>query len=127
MKKDRPLHPKKEFGNIRNMVEEIGALYEGKVAVRYRNNPHDKEPVKVTYEEFRDHIRALGTEFISRGYAGKRIVCIGKHTYSWIQCYYATLATASVLIPLDRDWSAEDLCETVKTGEGDIIFCDKAV
>ncbi|MBQ8583464.1 MAG: AMP-binding protein [Clostridia bacterium] len=127
MKKDRPLHPKKEFENIRGMVEEIGSLYEGKVACRYRKNPHDKEAVKVYYEEFRDHIRAIASEYIARGYNGKRIVCLGKHTYSWIQCYYATLATASVLIPLDRDWAKEDLLETVRTGEGEIIFCDKDV
>ena len=122
--KNRALHPKREFENVRAMVEFIGEEYRGKVAYRYRKNPHDKEATLVNYETLRDHVRALGTEFIARGIAGKKIALIGKHTYPWIQTYYASLATGSVLVPLDRDWTKEDLCETVKTGECDYIICD---
>ncbi len=125
--KVKALHEKKEFENIRAMVEEIGTLYEGKVAYRYRINPRDAEPVIVNYDQMRDHIRALGSEIIARGLAGKKIAVIGRHSYPWIQSYYATLATGSVLVPLDKDWTAEDLTETVKTAEGDYIFCDKEI
>ena len=123
----KALHEKREYTTVREMVEDIGVIYNGRVAYRYRNNPHDKEPVCVNYETLRDHIRALATEMIDRGLAGKKIAVIGKHTYNWIQCYYATLCIGSVLVPLDRDWSAEDLCETVKTGECDYLFCDKDI
>ena len=122
--KNRILHEKREFVNVREMVEFIGSEYEGKVAYRYRVNPHDKEPVCVNYETLREHVRGLGSEIIARGLAGKKIALIGKHSYPWIQTYYATLSTGSVLVPLDRDWAKEDLCETVKTGECDFIICD---
>lgn len=122
--KDRVLREKKEYRDMREMVEDIGSIHAGKVAYRYRLNPHDKEPVTVTYDEMRDHIRAFATEIIARGLKGKKICVIGKHTYPLIQSYYATLATGSVWVPLDRDWSAEDLCETVKSGECDFLMCD---
>ena len=122
--KVKALHEKREFANVREMVEDIGARFEGRPAYRYRVNPHDKEAVVVNYETLRDHIRALGSGMIAAGMKGKKIALIGKHTYGWIQTYYATLSTGSVLVPLDRDWSAEDLCETVKTGECDYIICD---
>ena len=125
--KVKALHEKKEYMTIREMVEDIGERYNGKVAYRYRKNPHDKEPICVNYETLRDHIRGLATEMITRGLKGKKIAVIGKHTYYWIQCYYATLSIGSVLVPLDRDWSKEDLAETVKTGECDYIFCDKDI
>ena len=122
--KDRALREKKEYFNMREMVEDIGTIHAGKVAYRYRLNPHDKEPQKVTYDQMRDHVRGLATEIIARGYKGKKICVIGKHTYPLIQTYYAVMATGSVWVPLDRDWSAEDLCETVKTGECDLLMCD---
>ncbi len=125
--KVKPLHEKKEYSSIREMVEDIGEIHRGKVAFRYRVNPHDKEAVCVKYEELRDDVRALGTEFISRAYAGKKIALIGKSSYQWILCYYATMAIGSVLVPLDRDWGAEELCETVKTAEADLIICDKDI
>ncbi len=125
--KVKALHVKKEFENIRAMVEEIGSLYEGKPAYRYRINPKDPEPIVVNYDVMREHIRALGSEIVARGLSGKKIVVIGRHSYPWIQTYYATLATGSVLVPLDKDWTAEDLTETVKKAEGDYIFCDREI
>ena len=125
--KVKALHEKREFENVRHMVEEIGELYGENIAYRYRIKPHDKEAVKVSYTELRSDVRALGSEFIARGLAGKKLVLIGKHTYQWIETYYATLSTGSVLVPLDRDWAKEDLLETVKTAEADFILCDADV
>ena len=122
--KAKALREKREFLNIRDMVEDIGQRFEGKVAYRYRVKPHDKEPIKVTYDEMRDHVRALGTEMIARGLQGKKICVIGKHTYQLIQTYYATMAIGSVWVPLDRDWAKEDLLETVRSGECDYLMCD---
>ncbi len=122
--KAKALREKREFANIREMVEDIGDRYQGKIAYRYRVKPHDKEQVRVTYDEMRDHVRALATEIIARGYKGKKIAVIGKHTYPLIQSYYAVMATGSVWVPLDRDWSKEDLLETVKSGECDLVMCD---
>ncbi len=122
--KVKALREKREFQNIRDMVEDIGTRFEGKVAYRYRVKPHDKEAVTVTYDEMRDHVRALGTELVARGLAGKKICVIGKHTYQLIQTYYATMAVGSVWVPLDRDWAKEDLLETVRSGECDYLMCD---
>ena len=115
------------FANIRDMVEFIGSDYEGRPAYRFRKKPHDKEAVVINYEVLRDDIRAISSEIIARGMAGKKIAVIGKHTYYWILSYYATLATGSVLVPLDKDWSAEDLAVTVKSGECDYVWCDNDI
>ena len=124
MKKVKALREKREYLNIREMVEDIGERYNGRVAYRYRVKAHDKEAVKVTYNEMRDHVRALGTEIVARGLQGKKICVIGKHTYQLIQTYYATMAVGSVWVPLDRDWAKEDLLETVRSGECDFLMCD---
>ena len=122
--KAKALREKREFLNIREMVEDIGERFSGKVAYRYRVKPHDKEAVKVTYDEMRDHVRAFATELVARGLQGKKICVIGKHTYQLIQSYYATMAIGSVWVPLDRDWAKEDLLETVRSGECDFLMCD---
>ena len=122
--KVKKLRERKDYLNIREMVEDIGERYKGKVAYRYRVKPHDNDVVVVTYDEMRDHVRALATEIVARGYQGKKICVIGKHTYQLIQTYYATMAVGSVWVPLDRDWAKEDLLDTVRSGECDLVFCD---
>ena len=57
----KPLHEKREFLTVREMIEDVGERFAGKVAFRYRNNPHDKEPVCVNYETLRDSVRTMLT------------------------------------------------------------------
>ena len=123
----KPIHVKKEYQTVKEMVEDIGTIYNGRVAFRYRNNPHDKEPACVNYETLRDSVRAIASEMLDRGYKGKHIVIIGKHSYSWILTYFATLSIGAVLVPLDRDWAQEDLLDTVKNADASYIFCDSDV
>ena len=125
--KVKALHEKIEYTNIREMVEDIGAKFSGKPAYRFRLNPHDKEAVVVTYDKLRESIRAITTELLAKGFKGKHIAVIGKHSYSWILSYYSVLAADAVLIPLDKDWGADELSETVRTGDVDFIFCDSEI
>ena len=122
--KVKALREKREYLNIREAIESFGEIYSGKIAYRYRVKPHDKDVVKVTYDEMRDHVRAFATEIVARGLQGRKICVIGKHTYQLIQTYYATMAVGSVWVPLDRDWAKEDLLETVRSGECDFLMCD---
>ncbi len=123
--KDKILHEKVEYRLIRDMVEAVGDLYGDKVAYRFRPNPHDKVSTTKSYLELRSDVRALATELLARGYKGKHIVLLGKQSYPWIVTYYATMAMGAVLVPLDKDWGALELSDTVKTADTSVIICDK--
>ena len=122
--KDRILHEKVEYRTVRDMVEAIGDLYGDKIAFRFKPNPHDKEATTKSYTELRADVRGLATELLDRGYKGKHIVVLGKHSYPWIVTYYATMAMGAVLVPLDKDWGALELSDTVKTADTSVIICD---
>ena len=124
MKKVKILHEKREYSNIREAIEEIGDIYKGRVAYSYRIKPSDKEIVKKNYEVLRDDVRALTSEFISMGVYGKHVVLIGKLSYHWILVYYATMAAGGVLVPLDKDWLAQDLADTGAKAHASFVFCD---
>ena len=123
--KDKILHEKVEYKNIREMIESVGELYGEKPAFRFKIKPHDKECVVKSYAALRDDVRALATEFLARDYKGRHIVLLGKQTYSWIVTYFAAMAMGAVLVPLDKDWGAFELSDTVKTADTHAIICDK--
>ena len=125
--KDRVLHEKREFPNIRAMMAEIADMYGDKTAYSYRVKPNDAESQKRSYIELRDDVYALATELMARGYQGKHIALIGKLSYSWVLVYYATMAMGSVLVPLDRDWQAADLADTVKKADADLLIVDEDI
>ncbi len=124
MKPEKKIRERVHYNNIREMIEDVGTRFADRYAYAFKRNPRDKEVIRKTYPELRDDVRALSTEYIKSGYAGKRIVLIAKLTYEWVLTYYAAMCTGSVLIPLDREWKVEDLTATVEKAEGDVIFYD---
>ncbi len=124
MKKTNPIHEKREYSSFREAVEEMGKIYEGKVAYSFRIKPMDKDVIKKNYEVLRDDVRGLTTEMLSRGMKGKHVALVGKLSYHWILVYYAAMCSGCVLVPLDRDWLKEDLASTAERAEISYVFCD---
>lgn len=122
--KKQVLHEKQEYLNIRDLVERSAVMYPDKTAYSFRHNPHDKEIVKVSFPELRDDIRAIGSELLSRGLAGKHCAVIGKCSYTWVRMYFSLLSIGAVIVPLDRDWLAADLAETVSKADVEYLFID---
>ena len=60
----KPLHEKKVYPNVREVIEDIGNLYGERTAFSYRIKASDKVIQKKSYIELRDDVRALATEFI---------------------------------------------------------------
>ncbi|MBR2971319.1 MAG: AMP-binding protein [Clostridia bacterium] len=120
----KPIHEKKEYLTFREAVEDMGQLYSDRVAYSFRIKPSDKEIRKKTYTELRDDVRALATEFITRGVPGKQVALVGRLSYHWIVTYYATLCCGGVLVPLDKEWLAQDLADTGAKAEVSFVICD---
>ena len=122
MNKDM-IHEPRFFDNVRALVEWGAEYYGNDTIYSFRPNPR-ADVVKKSFVEFRDDVRALASELLSMGCAGRHCVVIGKLSYEWAALYYATLSIGGVLIPLDRDWQPEDLAATVERAEAKFLFCD---
>ena len=125
--KSHVLHKKREFRDVRALIEWAGEFYHDRYAFSFRPDPHKPEKTKISFPAMRDDVRALATEFISRGFSKKHLVIIGKNSYEWAIVYYASLAADAVLIPLDRDWGEAELADTVKRAGADFLICDKDI
>ena len=117
------LHEPRKFENVRALVEWGAEYYGNDTIYSFRPNPR-ADVVKKSFIEFRDDVRALASELLAMGCAGRHCAIIGKLSYEWAATYYAMLSIGGVLIPLDRDWQAEDLAATVERAEAKFLFCD---
>ena len=122
--KKTALHERREFTNVRELLEWAGMHYGEKIAYSYRLTPRG-EVEKVSFRQFRDDVRALATELLSMGCNGKKCAVIGKFSYDWAKMYYALLSIGAVVVPLDRDWLAPDLADTAKKAGASFLFCDE--
>ncbi len=124
--KNHVLHEKREFVNVRELVEWAADFYREKTIFSFR--PDVKSDVKkISFIKLRDDVRALATEMLEMGCAGKHCVLIGKFSYEWAATYYAALSIGAVLVPLDRDWHAQDLADTAARADISFLFADEDI
>ncbi len=123
--KNEILHEKHEFANVRELVEWAAEQYGEKCAYSFRLDPRRPEITKVSFQQLRDDVRALASELAAMGCAGKKSALIGKFSYEWALTYFATLSIGGILVPLDREWQATDLADTVKKADAYFLFCDE--
>lgn len=117
------IHEPRYFDNVRALLEWAAEEYSNDTVYSFRPTPRS-EVEKKTFVEFREDVRALASELLAMGCAGRHCAVIGKLSYEWALTYYAMLSIGGVLIPLDRDWQAEDLAATVERADAEFLFCD---
>ena len=118
------MHERPHFEDIRDFIEQIDKKYQDRCAYTYRIDPRDKDVKKKTYTELCADVRAMTTELIERGYTGKHICIVGKLSYNWVVMYYSIMCAGAVVVPLDKDWNAEDLTQTAITAEVACVIAD---
>lgn len=121
------INPSYTFTSVRELVEWAAEKYGDKIAFAYRTRPHDKTVKEVSFENLRDDVRALASELLAMGCAGRHAVLVGRLSYEWIVTYFATLSIGAVLVPLDRDWTAQDLADTAQKANAEFLFADEDV
>lgn len=120
--KNYPLYETTIFEDFRIMTENVAEKFPDKTAFSYKNDPKDEDTVKVTFSQVRRDVRGLGTALTEMGCRDKHCAIIGGCSYGWIITYFALMSIGAVTVPLDKDWTGEDLAATVKRAECDFVF-----
>ena len=125
--KNQMLHEKRDFADVRQLIEWAGEAHGDKCAYSFRSKPTSNDITRISFNQLRTDVRALASELLSMGCAGKHCIVIGKLSYEWALMYFASLSIGAVLVPLDRDWQAEDLADTAEKADASFLFCDEDI
>ncbi len=125
MSKNYALHRDHPFyDSFERFADGIDERYGHATAITYRSNPRDKQPVTVSYRAFSRDLHALAHTAYKMGMSGKHCALIGGLSYEWICTYIALQMIGAVVVPLDREWSGEELAATVAFAECKVAFYD---
>ncbi len=116
-KKNYPLYETTVFADVRIMVENVADRFPNRNAITYKKNPNSKELLHYTYEEGRQYVRALGTEFISMGLRDTKVAIVGEASPEWVFAYFALMSMGAVTVPIDKDLPTDDIASILNTAE----------
>ena len=111
--------------DLKHMLNTSVELYADNVAFRQRFEK-DKPFREITYREALDTVNGLGTALMAHGLKGKRISVIGENCYQWATSYLAAVCGTGVVVPLDKELSAEELKQLIIEADvSAVIFAKK--
>lgn len=91
-------------------------------AIRYKVR---KEVVSKTYQELKQDSESFSRALESMGMLGKHIAVIGTTTYEWIVTYFGAANSGCVIVPLDVQLPAADICELLNRADISVLVYDE--
>ena len=113
----------KEYNNMREIINDIAVTYADNNAFILKNP--DQTYRYITFREFADDIRSLGTALLKKGLKGKKIAVIGKNRYEWAVSYYAVVNGLGIIVPLDKGLPEQEIENSLALSGAEVVIFEE--
>ena len=126
MEKIQSLYHANQYHCIKDYIWEGIQQYSKNIAFRIKEK---KEKVvhyrDITYAQFGEQIKQLGTGLLKLGLKGKRIAIIGKNCYEWVLSYVSILGGIGTVVPLDKGLQEPEIESCMERSYTDAIIFEQ--
>ena len=125
MKYKRKLYDAVKIKDFRELVNRYSTLYSEQIAFEYKETPNSKEHIKITYAQFADDIKSLGTALLNMGLSEKKVAIISPNRYEWCTSYLAITTSNMTVVPLDRALPDNEIEDLIIRSKAEAVIFDK--
>ena len=108
---------------VRQILVNTEKKYGPEDAVRYKISKNEIE--SKSYTQLKDDSESFSNVLKSLGEQGKHISVIGMTSYEWLVTYFGTVNSGSVVVPLDVNLPAEDVCDLIARSDSTVLVYDE--
>lgn len=108
---------------IRDILRNTEKKYGSEDAIRFKIGKN--EIASKTYRQLKEDSEAFSCVLKDLGEQGSHVAVIGPTSYTWLVTYFGTVNSGSVIVPLDVNLPAEDLCELIDRSDATILVYDE--
>ena len=108
---------------VRQILVNTEKKYGPEDAVRYKISKNEIE--SKSYTQLKDDSESFSNVLKSLGEQGSHISVIGMTSYEWLVTYFGTVNSGSVVVPLDVNLPAEDVCDLIARSDSTILVYDE--
>lgn len=99
---------------IRQLLDFCAENYDDREAFVYLKKDR---MVSVSFEAFKDDVRAVGSDLFRNGFRNCHIAVLGENSYEWILTWFAVVCSGSVIVPIDKDMDPDGIETLVRDSE----------
>lgn len=104
--KKYPYYPVGEPTDLKDLIRYCADTFGDKTVFWYKKKGED---IKISFKQLQGDINAFGTYLHNKGYRNAHIAVIGENSYEWIVSYFAIVNGGNVVVPIDKEATAEDV------------------
>lgn len=117
----------KEMGNgqlqtMKDIIDYAANAYQDQTAFQYKVK---KEVVSKSYNQLKKDCEAVSRSLESMGMLGKHVAVIGPTSYEWIISYFGTVNSGGVIVPIDAQLPAADICDLLNRADISVFVYDE--
>ena len=107
---------------VREILTNTEKNYGPEDAIRYKKGKNEIE--SKTYTQLKEDSESFSCILRDLGEQGHHIAVIGMTSYEWLVTYFGTVNSGSVIVPLDVNLPAEDVCDLISRSDSTILVYD---
>ena len=107
---------------MKDIIDYGAKTYKGQSAFRYKVR---KEVISKTYEDVKRDSESVSCILKNMEMLGKHVAVIGPTSYEWIISYFGIANSGSVVVPVDVQLPAADVCELLNRADVSVLIYDE--
>ena len=111
-----------QINTMKDIIDYAAETYGDAPAIRYKVR---KEVITRTFRDLKRDSEAFCRALDSMGMLGKHVAVIGPTTYEWILAYFGAANSGCVIVPLDAQLPASDVCELLNRADISVLVYDE--
>ena len=108
---------------VRQILANTEKKYGPEDAIRYKISKNEIEAK--SYTQLKEDSESFSNVLKNLGEQGSHISVIGATSYPWLVTYFGTVNSGSVIVPLDVNLPAEDVCDLIDRSDSTILVYDE--
>lgn len=111
-----------EIKTFKELIDNSANFYSDRPAYKLRNK--DGVYYDVSYKKLRHDVYYLGNSLIKEGYSRSHIAVVGLNSYKWSVTYLAVTCSNNVIVPIDKELTADNMVDILNDSDSCAIFGD---
>lgn len=108
---------------VRGILAGTEKKYGAGDAIRYKISKH--EIAARTYTQLKEDSESFSCLLRDLGEQGHHIAVIGMTSYPWLVTYFGTVDSGSVIVPLDVNLPAQEVCDLIRRSDSSVLVYDE--
>ena len=120
MNRPYPLYELPHADSLKHMIWRQATQKPDRVAFRFRQG---KVIAQKTVAEFWNDVLAFGTWLEHEGIRQTHVALVAPNSYLWLVFYFAVINGSNVIVPIDKDLPAGELCQLLRLSDSTVVIC----